>query len=117
MSAAEEITSVKDMVSEEEWQLRVDLAATYRLVAMHGWDDMIFTHISVRVPGPEHHFLINPYGMLFEEITASSLVKIDLEGQYCYGQPIFRKSGRFYHSQRHSQRPRRRPMRVASAHG
>ena len=60
MSAAEEITSVKDMVSEEEWQLRVDLAATYRLVAMHGWDDMIFTHISVRVPGPEHHFLINP---------------------------------------------------------
>ena len=60
MSAAEEIISVKDMVSEEEWRLRVDLAAAYRLVAMHGWDDMIFTHISVRVPGPEHHFLINP---------------------------------------------------------
>ena len=89
MSAAEEITSVKDMVSEEEWQLRVDLAATYRLVAMHGWDDMIFTHISVRVPGPEHHFLINPYGMLFEEITASSLVKIDLEGNIVMDSPYF----------------------------
>jgi ribulose-5-phosphate 4-epimerase/fuculose-1-phosphate aldolase len=63
-----------------EWQQRVDLAACYRLVAMYGWDDLIFTHISARVPGPEHHFLINPYGMLFEEITASSLVKIDLSG-------------------------------------
>jgi ribulose-5-phosphate 4-epimerase/fuculose-1-phosphate aldolase len=64
-----------------EWQQRVDLAACYRLVALHGWDDLIFTHISARVPGPEHHFLINPYGMLFSEITASSLVKIDLEGR------------------------------------
>ena len=89
MSAAEEIKSVKDMVSAEEWQLRVDLAATYRLIAMHGWDDMIFTHISVRVPGPEHHFLINPYGMLFEEITASSLVKIDLEGNIVMDSPYF----------------------------
>jgi ribulose-5-phosphate 4-epimerase/fuculose-1-phosphate aldolase len=59
----------------------VDLAALYRLVALHGWDDLIFTHISARIPGPEHHVLINPYGMLFEEITASCLVKIDLEGQ------------------------------------
>lgn len=73
--------SLKGRVSAEEWQARVDLAAVYRLVALHGWDDMIFTHISMRVPGPEHHFLINPYGMLFDEITASSLVKIDLEGQ------------------------------------
>jgi ribulose-5-phosphate 4-epimerase/fuculose-1-phosphate aldolase len=89
MSAAEEIKSVKDMVSAEEWQLRVDLAATYRLVAMYGWDDMIFTHISVRVPGPEHHFLINPYGMLFEEITASSLVKVDLEGNIVMDSPYF----------------------------
>ncbi len=72
--------SLEGKVSPEEWQLRVDLAATYRLVALHGWDDMIFTHISARVPGPEHHFLINPYGLLFEEITASSLVKIDLDG-------------------------------------
>ncbi|GAM99174.1 ribulose-5-phosphate 4-epimerase [alpha proteobacterium U9-1i] len=67
-------------MSAEEWQARVDCAALYRLVALHGWDDMIFTHISMRVPGPEHHFLINPYGMFFEEITASSLVKVDLEG-------------------------------------
>jgi ribulose-5-phosphate 4-epimerase/fuculose-1-phosphate aldolase len=67
-------------VSEQEWQARVDLAAAYRLVALHGWDDLIFTHLSARVPGPEHHFLLNPYGMLFEEVTASSLVKVDLEG-------------------------------------
>jgi ribulose-5-phosphate 4-epimerase/fuculose-1-phosphate aldolase len=64
----------------QEWQTRVDLAAAYRLVANYGWDDLVFTHISARVPGPEHHFLINPYGMMFEEITASSLVKVDLEG-------------------------------------
>lgn len=76
-----EIHSLEGKVSAEEWQLRVDLAATYRLVALHGWDDMIFTHISARIPGPEHHFLINPYGLLFDEITASSLVKIDLGGQ------------------------------------
>ncbi|MFT5888932.1 MAG: ribulose-5-phosphate 4-epimerase/fuculose-1-phosphate aldolase [Zhongshania sp.] len=74
-------STVKQQVSAEEWQLRVDLAAAYRLVAMYGWDDMVFTHISARVPGPEHHFLINPYGMMFEEITASSLVKIDLKGE------------------------------------
>lgn len=71
---------VRASVSEEEWQARVDLAALYRLVALQGWDDLIFTHISHRVPGPDHHFLINPYGMLFEEITASSLVKVDLDG-------------------------------------
>lgn len=64
-----------------EWNTRVQLAACYRLVALYGWDDLVFTHISARVPGPEHHFLINPYGMLFEEITASSLVKVDLEGK------------------------------------
>jgi ribulose-5-phosphate 4-epimerase/fuculose-1-phosphate aldolase len=74
------ISGVKQQVSAAEWQVRVDLAAAYRLVALYGWDDLVFTHISVRVPGPEHHFLINPYGMMFEEITASSLVKIDLEG-------------------------------------
>jgi ribulose-5-phosphate 4-epimerase/fuculose-1-phosphate aldolase len=68
-------------ISPEERAVRVDLAAAYRLVAQHGWDDMIFTHLSARVPGPEHHFLINPYGQLFDEITASSLVKIDLEGR------------------------------------
>jgi ribulose-5-phosphate 4-epimerase/fuculose-1-phosphate aldolase len=74
-------TSLKDRVSPEEWQLRVDLAACYRLVAAYGWSDLIFTHISARIPGPEHHFLINPYGMLFEEITASSLIKIDQNGE------------------------------------
>lgn len=63
-----------------EWETRVDLAAAYRLVALYGWDDLIFTHLSARVPGPDHHFLINPYDMMFEEITASSLVKIDVEG-------------------------------------
>lgn len=63
-----------------EAQLRIDLAACYRLIAHYGWDDLIFTHISARIPGPEHHFLINPYGMLFEEITASSLVKVDASG-------------------------------------
>jgi ribulose-5-phosphate 4-epimerase/fuculose-1-phosphate aldolase len=68
-------------ISEAERAIRVDLAAAYRLVALYGWDDIIFTHISARVPGPEHHFLINPYGLMFEEITASSLVKIDLEGK------------------------------------
>ncbi len=71
------IPSVKDQVSEQEWQLRVDLAACYRLVAAYGWSDLIFTHISARLPGDEHHFLINPYGLLFEEITASSLIKVD----------------------------------------
>jgi ribulose-5-phosphate 4-epimerase/fuculose-1-phosphate aldolase len=73
--------AVRDVVSSEEWQARVDLAAAYRLTALYGWDDLIFTHISARVPGPEHHFLINPYGMMFDEITASSLVKIDLDGK------------------------------------
>jgi ribulose-5-phosphate 4-epimerase/fuculose-1-phosphate aldolase len=68
-------------MSEAEWKQRVDLAACYRLVALFGWDDLIFTHISARVPGPEHHFLINPYGWMFDEITASSLVKVDLEGR------------------------------------
>jgi ribulose-5-phosphate 4-epimerase/fuculose-1-phosphate aldolase len=83
MSAVEKASksNVRELVSPEEWQVRVDLAAAYRLVAEYGWDDLVFTHISARVPGPEHHFLINPYGMMFEEITASSLVKVDLEGK------------------------------------
>jgi ribulose-5-phosphate 4-epimerase/fuculose-1-phosphate aldolase len=73
--------SVKNDVSPAEWEARVNLAAAYRLTALFGWDDLVFTHISARVPGPEHHFLINPYGMMFEEITASSLVKVDLDGR------------------------------------
>jgi ribulose-5-phosphate 4-epimerase/fuculose-1-phosphate aldolase len=73
--------AVRDVVSTEEWQARVDLAAAYRLAALYEWDDLIFTHISARVPGPEHHFLINPYGLMFDEITASSLVKVGLDGR------------------------------------
>jgi ribulose-5-phosphate 4-epimerase/fuculose-1-phosphate aldolase len=72
---------IRSSVSPEEWAIRVELAAAYRLVALYGWDDIIFTHLSARVPGPEHHFLINPYDMMFEEITASSLVKIDCDGE------------------------------------
>lgn len=71
------IPSLKEVVSAEEWQLRCELAAAYRLVALYGWSDLIYTHISARIPGPEHHFLINPYGLMFDEITASSLVKVD----------------------------------------
>jgi ribulose-5-phosphate 4-epimerase/fuculose-1-phosphate aldolase len=66
--------------SIEEWQMRVDLAAAYRLCAMFGWDDLVFTHLSARLPGPDNQFLINPFGLLFEEITASSLVLIDVDG-------------------------------------
>lgn len=68
-------------MTEEEWQVRIDLAAAYRLVAHFGWDDLIFTHLSARVPGADEHFLINPYGMMFHEITASSLVKVDHQGE------------------------------------
>lgn len=75
------MASIKDKVSAEEWQARVELAAVYRLVALYGWDDLIFTHISARVPDEDGHFLINPYGFLFEEITASSLVKVNLQGE------------------------------------
>ncbi len=72
-----QIESLKGKVSDAEWQLRVELAALYRLTALYGWTDLVFTHISVRIPGEQEHFLINPYGLLFEEITASSLIKID----------------------------------------
>lgn len=74
-------STVRSQVSDEEWQVRTDLAACYRAIAMYGWDDLIFTHVSARVPGPDHHFLINAYGMMFEEITASSLIKVDLAGE------------------------------------
>ncbi len=80
MTQASTAVSVKEMVSAEEWKTRVELAAAYRLVALYGWDDLVFTHISARVPNTKNEFLINPYGFLFDEITASSLVKIDLQG-------------------------------------
>lgn len=82
-------SSVRDQVPTAEWQMRVDLAAAYRLVAYYGWDDLIFTHISARVPGPDHHFLLNPYGLMFDEVTASSLVKVDLEGKVVMESPYF----------------------------
>ncbi len=80
------MTSLQNQVSAEEWQTRVDLAAAYRLVALYGWDDLIFTHITAKIPNSEH-FLINPYGMMFEEITASSLVKINLAGEKVIDSP------------------------------
>ncbi len=83
----ETASGVRRQVSASEWDVRVALAAAYRLVALYGWDDLVFTHVSARVPGPEHHFLINPYGLMFEEITASSLVKIDLGGKKVMDSP------------------------------
>jgi len=101
-----DIASLKDQVSAEEWQLRVDLAAAYRLVAMHGWSDLVFTHISARVPGPEHHFLINPYGLMFDEITASSLVKVDQQCNKVIASPFpVNPAGFVIHSAVHEARP------------
>ena len=76
-----DIPPMQDKVSAEEWKIRVDLAAAYRLVAHFGWDDLIFTHLSARIPGPEHYFLLNPYQLMFEEVTASSLVKVDVHAK------------------------------------
>ena len=99
------VESLKNKVSEEEWALRVDLAAAYRLVALFGWDDIVFTHLTARIPGPDHHFLINPYGMLFDEVTASSLVKIDLQGNKVDDSPFdVNPAGFNIHSAIHSAR-------------
>ena len=99
------IASLKGRISEEEWRTRVELAALYRLVALEGWDDLIFTHISARVPGPEHHFLINPFGVYFEEVTASSLVKVDLEGAIVMESPYgINAAGFVIHSAVHAAR-------------
>jgi ribulose-5-phosphate 4-epimerase/fuculose-1-phosphate aldolase len=101
-----DIPSLEGKVSEEEWKIRVDLAAAYRLVAYHGWDDLIFTHLSARVPGPEHHFLLNPYNLMFEEVTASSLVKVDMEGNPVEPTPfITNPAGFTIHSALHMARP------------
>src|SRR6185295_2388797 len=105
MTTSPQPPSIRDQVSEAEWQARVDLAAAYRLVAFYGWDDLIFTHISARIPGPEHHFLLNPYGMMFEEVTASSLVKIDLDGRKISDSPYFiNPAGVTIHSAVHAAR-------------
>ena len=99
------VPSLKDRVSPEEWAIRVDLAAAYRLVARFGWEDLVFTHITARVPGPEHHFLINPYGLFFDEITASSLVKIDLRGNKVEESPFpVNPAGFVIHSAIHAAR-------------
>jgi ribulose-5-phosphate 4-epimerase/fuculose-1-phosphate aldolase len=97
--------SVRGQVTDEEWQLRVDLAACYRLIAMYGWDDLVFTHVSARVPGPDEHFLINAYGLLFEEMTASSLVKVDLNGDKVLESPhMVNPAGFVIHSAVHEAR-------------
>ncbi len=80
MSTARVSENTTPVTETSEQTIREDLAAAYRLVALFGWDDLIFTHLSARIPGPEHHFLLNPYNLMFDEITASSLVKIDVEG-------------------------------------
>ncbi|MGF1549653.1 MAG: class II aldolase/adducin family protein [Sphingomonadaceae bacterium] len=103
--ASVDIPSLEGQVSDEEWKVRVDLAAAYRLVACHGWDDLIFTHLSARVPGPEHHFLLNPYNLMFEEVTASSLVKVDVHGNPVVETPfITNPAGFTIHSALHMAR-------------
>ncbi len=100
-----EIPSRKHQVSAEEWQTRVDLAAAYRLVALFKWDDLVFTHISARVPGSHDEFLINPYGLMFDEITASSLIKIDAQGRKLDESPYdVNPAGFTIHSAIHSAR-------------
>lgn len=99
------IPSLEGKVSAEEWRLRCDLAACYRLVAMYGWSDLVFTHISARLPCEGHRFLINPYGLLFEEITASSLIAIDQDGNKLSESPFnVNKAGFVIHSAVHAAR-------------
>ena len=99
------IPSLKEVVSAEEWQLRCDLAACYRLVAAYGWSDLVFTHISARVPGTDHSFLINPYGMMFDEVTASSLILVDQEGNKRSESPFpVNRAGFVIHSAVHAAR-------------
>ena len=96
--------ALEGRVSAEEWQARVDLAAAYRLVALFRWDDLVFTHITAKIPGTEH-FLINPYGLMFDEITASSLVKIDIEGKVLQDTPFpINPAGFVIHSAVHAAR-------------
>ena len=91
---------------DDEKQLRIDLAALYRIVALFGWDDLLATHLSARVPGPQHHFLINPLGLMFDEVTASSLVKVDLDGNVLEHRPVeINPAGFTIHSAVHAARP------------
>ncbi len=97
--------SIRSQVSDEEWQVRTDLAACYRAIALYGWDDLVFTHVSARVPGAADHFLINAYGLMFEEITASSLIKVDLNGDKVIDSPFdINPAGFVIHSAIHEAR-------------
>ena len=103
-------TEIQRLVSAEEWQLRIDLAACYRLVALYGWSDMVFTHISAKLPesvtGDQHQFLINPYGLMFDEICASSLVKVDMQCNKLIDSPYpVNPAGFVIHSAVHEARP------------
>lgn len=92
--------------SDEEWQTRIDLAACYRLHAHYGWTDLIYTHISARVPGEEEHFLLNPFGLMFDEVCASNLVKIDIDGNVIEPTPHrIHRAGFVIHSAIHAARP------------
>src|SRR5262245_39406770 len=75
------VLSPRSSVSPAEWALRVQLAGAYRVAHHLGWSELIYSHISARIPGPEHHFLINPYGLRYDEVTASNLIKIDIDGE------------------------------------
>jgi ribulose-5-phosphate 4-epimerase/fuculose-1-phosphate aldolase len=102
------IKNVRELVSEAEWKARVDLAAAYRLTAHFGMSDLIYNHITTRVPGSHHEFLINPYGMMYEEITASSLIRIDLDGNVLFNaDPAFivNQAGYVIHGAIHAARP------------
>ena len=102
------VPSMRARVSAEEWDTRVDLAAAYRLVSLYGMTDLVYNHITARAPGPEHHVLINPYGMLYEEITASSLIKIDLAGNIVQKSELdysVNAAGYIIHSAVHEARP------------
>src|SRR5262245_12022085 len=82
MDLSERVLSLKPAgVSAEEWAVRLELAALYRAFDWLGWTELIYNHITAKVPGPEHHYLINPYGLWYNEVTASNLVKVDLAGK------------------------------------
>ena len=114
------VPSMRDQVSDEEWQLRCDLAACYRLVAAYGWSDLVFTHISAKLPESvshgEEHFLINPYGLMFDEITASSLVKVDMACNKLHDTPVSREPRWLCHSQRNPRSPTRHALRATHPH-
>ena len=113
-----EFPSVRHLVSETEWNTRVDLAACYRLAALFGWTDLIFTHLTAKIPGTEH-FLINPYGVMFDEVTASSLLKVDLDGEKVMASGYdTNPAGFLIHSTVHAARPDARfVMHVHSING